>query len=93
MTDFMIKNIINKNNIQYYMDLTYYATLQNNKKLKIIIILAFNRDINNAILCNISIISNENKEAFYSIFNYFKIIFNFNQNSITIDYTLQNTMH
>ena len=55
MTDFMKNNIINKNNIQYFIDVTYYATLPNNKKFKILIILAFNRDTCNTILCNINI--------------------------------------
>ena len=88
MTDFMTQNIINKSNIQYFIDVTYYATPPNNKKFKILIILAFNRDSYNTILCNISIISNENKETFISIFNYLKNKYSFNLNSITIDYSL-----
>ena len=42
MSDDMIKNINNKKNQQYFLDVTYYATPPNNKKYKLVIILAFN---------------------------------------------------
>ena len=88
MTEFMINNIANKNNIQYFIDVTYYATPPNNKKFKILIIIAFNRETYNTILCNISLISNENKETFCQVFNYLKNKHLFNPNAVTIDYSL-----
>ena len=36
MTDFMRDNIANKNNLQYFMDVTCYATPPNNKKYKLL---------------------------------------------------------
>ena len=42
MTEQMINNICNPKNIQYFQDITYYATPGNNKKYKILVILAFN---------------------------------------------------
>ena len=88
MTSDMIENINNKNNVQYFMDVTYYATPPNNKKFKLLIILAFNNNLYKTLLCNISIISNENKETFISVLNYLKNRYNFNPGKITIDYSL-----
>ena len=69
MTSDMIENINNKSNVQYFMDVTYYATPPNNKKFKLLIILAFNNNLYKTLLCNISIISNENKETYISVLN------------------------
>ena len=56
--------------------------------LKGLIILAFNNESFNTILCNISIISNENKETFISILDHLKTKYRFMPKSITIDYSL-----
>jgi len=74
----MIKNINIKNNIQYFLDVTYYTTPQNNKKYKLIILLTFNLNLYTTILCNISIIANENEETFVTLFEYLKNRFQFN---------------
>jgi hypothetical protein len=42
MTEDMINNIRNKHNIQYFMDVTYYATPPNVNKYKLLIIIEFN---------------------------------------------------
>ncbi len=88
MTPDMIDNITNKNNIQYFMDVTYYATPPNNKKFKLLIILAFNNNLYKTLLWNISLICNENKETFISVLNYLKNRYNFILSKITIDYPL-----
>ena len=68
----MKENIKNQENIQYFLDVTYYATPPNNKKYRILIIISFNSELFRTLLCNISIISNENKETFFTIFDYLK---------------------
>ena len=63
-------------------------TPPNNKKYKLVIILAFNLDLYTTILCNISIITNENKETFVTLFDYLKEHYQFNPEKITIDYSV-----
>ena len=84
----MKENIKNEKNIQYFLDVTYYDTPPNNKKYRILIILLFNSELFRTLLCNISIISNQNKETFYTIFDYLKKKYKFNPNIITIYYSL-----
>ena len=87
MTKNMITNIINKDNIQYFMDVTYYATPPNTSKYKLLVILAFNRDLYKSIICNLSILQNENKETFVTILDYLKNKYNWIPTTITIDYS------
>ena len=68
----MKENIKNQKNIQYFLDVIYYVTPPNNKKYRILIIISFNSELFRTLLCNIIIISNENKETFYTIFDYLK---------------------
>ena len=49
--------------------------------------LAFNKKLYRTIICNISIIANENKETFIVLFNHLKIKYNFNPKKITIDFS------
>ena len=56
MTKEMISNIAKKDNIQYFMDVTYYAIPPNESKYKSFIILAFNRELFKSIICNLLII-------------------------------------
>ena len=70
------------------MDITYYATRLNINKFKLLVILAFNRDLFKSILCNITIIQNENKETFIETLNYLKLKYNWNPANITIDNSL-----
>lgn len=49
--------------------------------------LAFNKKFYKTILCNISIIANENKETFITLYNHLKTKYNFKQNRIAIDYS------
>ena len=87
MTKDMITNIINKDNIQYFMDVTYYATPPNTSKYKLLVILAFNRDLYKSIICNLSILQNENKETFVTILEYLKNKYNWIPTTITFDYS------
>ena len=84
----MKDNIILKENTQYFSDITYYAVPPNKSNLKIFVLLAFNKNLYKTILCNISLIYNENKETFISIFNFLKNKFNFYPPKITIDYSM-----
>ena len=86
MTTEMIDNIKKENNIQYFNDITYYAVPPNKNRYKIYILLAFNKDLFKTIICNISLITNENKETFIVLYNYFKNKYNFQPNKITSDY-------
>ena len=84
----MIENISNKNNTQYFMDVTYYSTPPNNPKFKIWIILAFDNTKYSTVLCNISLILKENKEIFFSVLEYLNKRFKFEPKNITTDYSL-----
>ena len=88
MTKQMIENIANKNNTQYFMDVTYYATPPNNQNFKILIILAFDNTKYSTVLCNISLILNENKETFFSVLEYLNKRYKFEPKNITTDYSL-----
>ena len=68
MTEDMEKNITLDNNFQYFCDITYYALPPKPQKYKIIAILAFNNKLYKSILCNLSLIANENKETLISLF-------------------------
>ena len=72
MTEDMINNIRNKHNIQYFIDVTYYATPPNINKYKLLIIIAFNIEEYKTVLCNISILSNEKKANIYNNIRTFK---------------------
>ncbi len=87
MTENMEKNIQKINNIQYFLDVTYYVTPPSNKKYKLFVLLAFNKDIYKTVICNLSIIENENKETFFTILEYLKIKYNWIPDRITIDYS------
>ena len=79
MTTNMETNIQMKNNIQYFLDVTYYVTPPTNKKYKLFVLLAFNKDLFKTIICNLSIIENENKETFVTILEYLKVKYNWLQ--------------
>ena len=87
MTKEMISNITKNDNIQYFMDVIYYATPPNTSKYKLVVILAFNRESFKSIIFNLSIIQNENKETFITILEYLKNKYNWQPNTITIDYS------
>ena len=72
MSDEMEENIKNKKNTQYFLDTTYYATPPNSTQNKIVVNLAFNSETFKSLICNLSLISNENKETFFTIFEYLK---------------------
>ena len=63
-------NINSINNTQYFADVTYYCVPPNNKKFKLFTLLAFNKEKYHTTLCNLSMISNENTETFYTLFDY-----------------------
>ena len=88
MSTKMEDNIKLNCNTQYFSDITYYAIPRNKSKLKIFILLAFNKDLYKTILCNISLIYNENKETFINIFNFLKNKYNFYPTRITFDYSI-----
>ena len=87
MTGKMKENIKLEGNIQYFNDITYYAIPPNENKYKIFLLLAFNKDLYQTILCNITIINKENKETFITLYNYLRNKYNFVPNKITIDYS------
>ena len=87
MSETMEENIKRNNNIQYFLDVTYYATPPTNKKYKLLVILAFNRDLFKSVLCNLSIIEKENKETFYTILKYLSNKYNWKPLRISIDYS------
>ncbi len=76
MSDDMEENIKNKNNSQYFLDTTYYATPPNSKQNKIVVLLSFNTESYKTLLCNLSIITNENNETFFTLFEYLRNRYN-----------------
>jgi len=50
------ENIQKKNNIQYFLDVTYYATPSTNKNHKLFVLLVFYKDFFKTIISNLSII-------------------------------------
>ena len=68
----------------YFMDVTYYATPPINRKYKLMVILAFNKDLFKSIICNLSIIENENTETFIQILKFLKIKYNWKPEKISI---------
>ena len=87
MTNEMENNIKDEENIQYFADVTYYAIPPNQSKYKIFMLVAFNKKLYRTILCNISIIANENKETFITLLTHLKTKYNFIPKKFTIDYT------
>lgn len=83
----METNIKLENKIQCFADIIYYAIPPNQSKYKIFILLSFNNTLHKIVLCNTSIIANENKEAFIIIFNFIKNKYNFKTDRFTIDYS------
>ena len=87
MTEEMEKNIISENNIQYFTDITYYALTPKPCKYKILILLAFNSKEFKSILCNITLIANENKETLITVYEYLKIKYQWNPSIISRDFS------
>ena len=87
MTTNMEINIQKKNNIQYFFGVKYYVTPPTNKNYKLFALLAFNKDLFKTIICNLSIIENENKETFVTKLEYLKLKYNWLPGRISIDYS------
>lgn len=68
MSSEMEENILSPNNTQYFSDVTYYCVPPNNKKYRLYVLMAFNKDKYKSTLCCLALISNENFETFYTIF-------------------------
>ena len=73
MNEEMESNIKEKDNIQFFTDITYYAIPPKPVKYKILILLAFNNKEFKSILCSIALIANENKETLIKFMNFLKI--------------------
>ena len=69
MTKEMEDNLTDKNNSQYFSDVTYYCIPPHNHNYRLFIIMSFNKEKFKSILCNISLISNGNLETFVVILN------------------------
>ena len=86
MTNEMIKNIKDDSNIQYFSDTTYYCIPPQCKSLKMWILLAFNKNKNKVIICNITLLKNENYETFVTLINHLKNTYSFNPGIMTLDF-------
>ena len=85
MSQEMEININKKENIQYFFDVTYYATPPGIHNYKLLIILTFNRELFKTIFINLTLIQNENKETFVIIFSYLKNKYNWIPLNATIE--------
>ena len=84
MTSEMESYIVDEDNTQFFCDLTYYAIPPNQSKYKIFLMLAFNKKLFRSILCNISIITNESKETFITLFNFLKYKYKYIQKKLQL---------
>ena len=82
----MKKNIILKDNIQYFGDTTYVCIPPQNRGLKLFVLLCYNKKYNKILLCIFALIYNENIETLEVIFKYLKMNFNFQPEFITVDF-------
>ena len=57
MTPEMEQNLKDKNNIQFFCDVTYYCVPPNNNKYRLFIIISFNKEKYKSTLCNITMIN------------------------------------
>ena len=87
MTKDMEDNIKSIHNTQYFVDVTYYCIPPNNKKYRLFVLLAFNKEKYHSTICNLSMISNENIETFYTIFDFLKNKYDFKPKNVTIDFS------
>mgnify|MGYP002624394402 CR=1 FL=1 len=87
LTKEMEDNLINKNISQYFGDVTYYCTPPNKHKYRLFILMGFNKEKYKTVLCNISLICNENMETFKVILEHLKLKYNFHPNKITLDFS------
>ena len=85
-TRYMIQNIKNNSILQFFTDVTYYATPTVSKKYKIFSILGFDTKERKTQLCVLALISNENHETFGAIFLHLKKSYNFHPKYITSDF-------
>lgn len=85
-TPYMIKNIKNNSILQFFIDVTYYATPTVSKKFRIFSILGFDTKERKTLLCVLALISNENHETFGAIFLHLKKSFGFNPKYIASDF-------
>ena len=69
------------------MDVTYYSSPPSKVKYKLFVLLAFNQSKYKTILCNLSLIENENTETFITILSHLKNKYNFNPQKISIDFS------
>ena len=82
----MEENIRDLNNTQFFSDCTYYAVIPFYKGAKLLLLLAFNKNLMKAVLCTISLIKNENKETILKILEFLELKYNFKPNNITLDF-------
>ena len=86
MNSKMKKNLILKDNIQFFADTTYDCVPPHNCKMKLFILLAYNKNLNKILLCMMALIFNENKETLESIFKFLKLNYEFDPQLITVDF-------
>ena len=82
----MKNNIKEKGNIQYFSDCTYFCIPPQCKSLKMWVLLAYKKNLNKIIICNISLVKNENYETFDIIIKYLKSEYNFYPSIMTVDF-------
>ena len=86
MNEEMESDIKEKDNIQFFTDITYYAIPPKPVKYKILILLVFNNKEFKSILCSIALIARENKETLITVYEFLKNKYNWNPNFISIDF-------
>ena len=82
----MEKNITDKDSTQYFSDTTYNSVPYYNKRLKLWVLVAFNKRDQHSILCSLVLLYNENKETILTILDYLYQKFKFYPEIMTKDF-------
>ena len=86
MIKLMSENISNPKNIQYFDDTRYNTVPYSSKKIKLWVLVAFNKVHQRTILCCLALIKNENKETYLTIFDYLKNKYKSEPKIMTVDF-------
>ena len=84
----MYENLKSKNNIQYFIDITYQIIPSKYKPYRLLSIKSFNNEENKAKLNAMIALKYEDENSLYYSFKYLKDFYGFNPPIINIDYSL-----
>ena len=84
----MLDNLLNNLITQYFMDCSYKEVPLTFPKYNLMVISAFNNNINKTVLCSFILIYKKNESTFKHIFTYLKDNYNFSPINLMYDFAL-----